>query len=546
MPYRYRAFAIDYDGTLTAADQPHADVLAAVAAVRKSGRRVILVTGRIMDELLAVFPDVLAHFDHVVAENGCVLIDRSGGSKSLAPTIDATLSSRLGNVAVPHRRGHVLIATQARHSARVLKAIEELGLELQLIQNRSELMIVPSGINKGTGLLHALAELGVNRHNVVAIGDAENDHSLFAACEIGVAVDNAVDSLKEHAEILLTQSDGSGVAAFLNNVLRGDLALAQPTRWNVVLGEYEDGSPVLVPAAAVAIGIFGESGRGKSFLAGLLAERLIQLEYRVCVIDPEGDHAGLAELPGVVRIGGANPLPAVADVVHILVRAGASVVVDMAQHDVTAREDYARELVRACQGARERHGMPHCLIVDEAHMLFGQADTFAPVVVDPAGLCLVTYRPDMLYHAAHDRLDVTITVHSTTGATLRTADDPGRRCFTPSERLTRHGRHIRKYVMHLLPLHRRFFFRAHDVPTGRSAANLREFRDEIGIAADSVVIHHARQGDVSRWLSDLCRDPDLTAAISVMEADLSANPSQSGVTRFRDELFAALEDRLLL
>jgi hypothetical protein len=100
--------------------------------------------------------------------------------------------------------------------------------------------------------------------------------------------------------------------------------------------------------------------------------------------------------------------------------------------------------------------------------------------------------------------------------------------------------------MHLLPLHRRFFFRAHDVPTGRSAANLREFRDEIGIAADSVVIHHARQGDVSRWLGDLCRDPDLTAAISVMEADLSANPSESGVTRFRDELFAALEDRLLL
>jgi hydroxymethylpyrimidine pyrophosphatase-like HAD family hydrolase len=95
MPYRYRAFAIDYDGTLTAADQPHADVLAAVAAVRKSGRRVILVTGRIMDELLAVFPDVLAHFDHVVAENGCVLVEGGGGRKSLAPEIDATLSSRL-------------------------------------------------------------------------------------------------------------------------------------------------------------------------------------------------------------------------------------------------------------------------------------------------------------------------------------------------------------------------------------------------------------------------------------------------------------------
>jgi hydroxymethylpyrimidine pyrophosphatase-like HAD family hydrolase len=546
MPYRYRAFAIDYDGTLTAADQPHADVLAAVAAVRKSGRRVILVTGRIMDELLAVFPDVLAHFDHVVAENGCVLVEGGGGRTSLAPEIDAALSSRLQRMAVPHRRGQVLIATQARHSARVLKAIEELGLELQLIQNRSELMIVPSGINKGTGLLHALAELGVNRHNVVAIGDAENDHSLFAACEIGVAVDNAVDSLKEHAEILLTQSDGFGVAAFLNNVLRGDLALAQPTRWNVVLGEYEDGSPVLVPAAAVAIGIFGESGRGKSFLAGLLAERLIQLEYRVCVIDPEGDHAGLAELPGVVRIGGANPLPAVADVVHILVRTGAGVVVDMAQHDVNARASYARDLARACQVARERYGMPHCLIVDEAHVMFGHADTLSPVVVDSAGTCLVTFRPEMLHPGTLEGLDVTLTVRSTTSATLQTADDAVPRHFTPSGRISRHARHIRKYALHLLPLHRRFYFRQYDELTGRSAANLREFRDEIGLAPTSVVIHHARNGDVSRWVGDLCRDPELATAIAGMESALSANPTVGGVTRFRDELSVELEDRFLL
>jgi hypothetical protein len=60
------------------------------------------------------------------------------------------------------------------------------------------------------------------------------------------------------------------------------------------------------------------------------------------------------------------------------------------------------------------------------------------------------------------------------------------------------------------------------------------------------VIHHAWHGDISRWLGDLCRDPDLTTAITGMEADLSANPSSSGVTRFRDEFFAALEDRCLL
>ena len=39
--------------------------------------------------------------------------------------------------------------------------------------------------------------------------------------------------------------------------------------------------------------VTGTPQRGKSYVAGLIAERLIGLGYCVVVIDPEGDHVGL-------------------------------------------------------------------------------------------------------------------------------------------------------------------------------------------------------------------------------------------------------------
>jgi hydroxymethylpyrimidine pyrophosphatase-like HAD family hydrolase len=546
VPYRYRGFAIDYDGTLTDSGVPAEDVLASIAEAREAGRHVVLVTGRIIEELLAVFPDARSHFDAIVAENGCVLLGAEGAGRPLAPAVEAQLGRRLETRRVPFRAGQVLLATQMEHATTILEEVEALGLELQLIRNRSELMVLPSGFNKGTGVIEALAALGVDRHNVVAIGDAENDHSLFGACEIGVAVGNAIDSLKAHAEVVLSQPDGHGVASFLRQVLRGDLSLVQPARWQVDLGTYEDGESVRIPAAAVGIGIYGESGAGKSYLAGLLAERLIRLGYRVCVIDPEGDHSGLLDLPGVVGVGGANPVPATHDVISILVRTGASVVVDMARHDERSRTAYARQLVAACHAARERTGLPHCLIVDEAHAVFDPAGTLSPLAVSAAGLCLVTYRPDLLAHLAHERLDYRITAHSTAHAVIEGPGAGGPRSFRPAERLCPHGRHSRKYGTGLLPVHRRFQFRSDGAPTGRSAGSLREFRDEVAYAAEPVLIHHATQRDFSRWLGDLCLNAGLATQVEQIEAELSDRRTSGDVVRFRDQLFAALSERFEL
>jgi len=64
--------ALDYDGTIARGDALDPTVRDAIAAARTAGLTVLLVTGRILDELRQVAGD-LHYVDAVVAENGAVV-----------------------------------------------------------------------------------------------------------------------------------------------------------------------------------------------------------------------------------------------------------------------------------------------------------------------------------------------------------------------------------------------------------------------------------------------------------------------------------------
>jgi len=69
---RYLVLATDYDGTLAEDGRVAEATLEALGRWRQSGRRLILVTGRELDDLLAIFPRVDL-FERVVVENGALL-----------------------------------------------------------------------------------------------------------------------------------------------------------------------------------------------------------------------------------------------------------------------------------------------------------------------------------------------------------------------------------------------------------------------------------------------------------------------------------------
>ena len=220
---RYFALACDYDGTLADEGIVSPTTLAAVQRLKDSGRKPILVTGRQLADLIQVFPDH-AIFDRIVADNGAVLYSpASCATKILGEPPPPAFLEALSRRGVPFTVGHVIVATIEPYDAAVLQVIKDQGLELHVIYNKGSVMILPSGLNKSTGLLAALSELGVPPHRTVGVGDGENDHSLLHACGLGVAVANAVPSLKEEADWVTRQESGKGVEELIGRLLRNDL-----------------------------------------------------------------------------------------------------------------------------------------------------------------------------------------------------------------------------------------------------------------------------------------------------------------------------------
>jgi haloacid dehalogenase-like hydrolase len=126
--------------------------------------------------------------------------------------------------------GSVIVATVKPWDRTVLQVIRELGLALQVVYNHDAVMVLPAGVDKATGLLAALAEVQISRHNAVALGDAENDMALLQACECGVAVANALPALKMQAQIVTTHPNGRGVEELIQRLLASDLQDVPPRR----------------------------------------------------------------------------------------------------------------------------------------------------------------------------------------------------------------------------------------------------------------------------------------------------------------------------
>ena len=104
--------------------------------------------------------------------------------------------------------GDVIVATWEPHETTVLQTIRDLGLELQIIFNKGAVMILPTGVNKATGLRAALTKLGLSHHNTVGIGDAENDEAFLKLCDASAAVDNALDVVKRQVDLVMRRARG--------------------------------------------------------------------------------------------------------------------------------------------------------------------------------------------------------------------------------------------------------------------------------------------------------------------------------------------------
>src|ERR1700683_2586762 len=201
-PMLIAAFAFDYDGTIAEDGKVAEATVAALRRLKAAGRKILLVTGRELPDLRRVFPQ-LAVFDVVVAENGALLyLPATAEERPLAAPPSAEFIAALRRREVtPLSVGRSIVATWQPNETKVLDAIQELGLEWQIIFNKGAVMCLPPGVNKATGLAAALETLELSGRSVSA-GDSENDHAFLTACGCSVAVANAIESIKAEADFV--------------------------------------------------------------------------------------------------------------------------------------------------------------------------------------------------------------------------------------------------------------------------------------------------------------------------------------------------------
>jgi hydroxymethylpyrimidine pyrophosphatase-like HAD family hydrolase len=544
------AVALDYDGTIAVNGAFDRSVREAIAELRLRGIAVVLVTGRRLDDLRAVAGS-LGCFNAIIAENGAVFYFPESGRKAvLGRAPNPRFLECLRNRGLDFAVGDSVIELEAAMAPAVLESIRRLEQPLMLAFNRSRLMVLPPGIAKSTGLRRVLSTLRLSIHNTIGIGDAENDHDLLDACEVGVAVAWGSAALRAVADEIIEGTGPPAVAAYLRGVL-GQIRLSprQMGRRRLLLGHEHDGQPVHLAIRGRNVLIAGEPGSGKSWLAGLLAEQLILQGYCLCVIDPEGDYRPLEALPGVVLLGGDEPPPRPRELAQALRYPDVSILIDLVKLSHPEKQEYLRELLPWLASLRRQTGLPHRIVLDEAHYYVSRPDGGRLLDAELAGYTLVSYRVSAIDPQVRSASDMVVIVTRETDPqeqeTLRSicaaagaevspevfkqlalneaALLPGAeeshgmlRRFQIGPRLTSHVRHRRKYFDMPVAEPQAFVF-TDDGRPGHRAHSMKEFLDGLAALSDGELAPHVRRHDFSNWVEHVFRDCPLATHIRAIE-----------------------------
>ena len=548
---RYQIVALDYDGTIAHHGRVNEVTIEALKQLKASKRKMILVTGRELDELKVIFPEHQM-FDRIVAENGALvynpatLEERLLGEKPPQSFIEELRENEVTPLSV----GRVIVATWEPHQHVILEVIRRSGIERQVIFNKGAVMILPPGINKAKGLLSVLQELNLSIHNVVAIGDAENDGAMLQAAECAVAVQNALPGLKEIVDWVTPSDHGSGVSELIDGLLKDDLASldGRLSRNHIAFGKKFDGTEYYLAPYRGGILLAGTSGGGKTTLTAFFLERLIAKNYQFCLVDPEGDYA---ELKGSVAIGDAEHLPVVDEIIRLLENPKQHVVVNTLAIPLHDRPAFFNTFLAALVELRKRLGHPHWFIFDEAHHLIptGAEHSFFNIPKDLNNFMLVTTEPKLVNHSILSHTDLFIAIGDEAeelliqyssvkemampGLTVKALakgeawiwDDPKNDPFPlrlekPAQLLQRHKK---KYTSGDMQ-DRSFYFTGPGKKLNLKANNLMIFIQMAEGVDDDTWSYHLSKGEYSGWFRDAVHDDelaDLTEQIEQKETDPS-------------------------
>jgi hypothetical protein len=564
---RFHVLAVDYDGTLATNGFVDDKTVDALVRLRQSGRRVVLVTGRLLAPLLAAFPQI-SLCDLVVAENGALLYDPDARSEQLlgAP-LPREFLEKLAERGVPvHEVGRGIMATSIPYETLTLATIRDMALELQIVFNKGAVMVLPTGVNKASGLRAALSKLGFSPHNAVGVGDAENDEAFLKLCEASAAVGNALETVKKQADIVVEGIASAGVIEVIEQLIANDLQEVpdRPDR-GILLGFEIGGNEVRIPPHGLRILVTGDSAGGKSRFALNMLEQWIASEYQACVIDPEGDFQAMED---PIVLGSIDRAPTPEEMMQVIRQPDKSCVLSMFGAKTEDQPSVFSNLFRAIQDHRIRTGRPHWTIIDEAH--YPISASWIPIdelhLEEFRNVVYITAFPEQMPVAVLRSIDLFVSIGDDPFQLLvkycELLGEPAPKFGPPADELEHraiawwrgktppfwfrrlpsrgvHLRHRHQYFDGDMDPENRFYFRGLEGKLNLAAQNLHTFMQLAEGVDDETWLYHLRRGDYAPWFRDSIQDKELAELADQLQHanDVSVEDSRKQIIEMIRKLY---------
>lgn len=266
---KYEIMVLDLDGTLTNRDKVITPrTKEALMEMQKMGRRVVLASGRPTKGIrhLAKELELARYGGCILSFNGGMIIDCATGETLFSRLLPVESNRRIVELAMEHRvdiltyEGEEIISNNRENEyAQAESRIN--SMEIRQVENMAEyvdfavpkyimlddgdylatvepkvkaalgknfsvyrsdpyfLEILPKGIDKAQSLERLLGHLGISRERMIACGDGYNDLSMIRYAGLGVAMENAVLSLRKEADYITSSNNDDGVAEVIEKFM---------------------------------------------------------------------------------------------------------------------------------------------------------------------------------------------------------------------------------------------------------------------------------------------------------------------------------------
>lgn len=244
-----KAIFFDVDGTLMShklKDVPES-ARKSLRKLRENGVKVVIATGRHMNELLEL-PVRDIDFDGYLTLNGQLVLDGTRHAIASTPidpgemevlaqaftankipfkfidengmyinyvndTVVDTQTATAGSIPeVGNYHGETIYQIVAFVTASQKKLLADILDECKVTSwNETGIDIIPKGGGKSVGIQKYLDEQGLDRSEVMAFGDGENDMEMLRYVGVGVAMGNASDEVKAIADYVTDSVDDNGI-----------------------------------------------------------------------------------------------------------------------------------------------------------------------------------------------------------------------------------------------------------------------------------------------------------------------------------------------